>query len=77
MGMAEGVFHNKFKKYELRALCFRENGRFLTKYGHGSSVFYREWSFFTKYGHPSSYFFVKNRKKGILLTFLAHNAVKF
>ena len=43
----------------MRAGCSRENRRFLTKYG-----------------HESSNFFMKIRKKrGILLTFLAHNIV--
>ena len=37
---------------------------FLTKYGHESSLFFREWTIFlTKYGHESIDFFVKNRKK--------------
>ena len=28
----------------MRAMSFRENGRFLTKYGHENSVFFRGWT---------------------------------
>ena len=31
---------------------------------------FRKWTFFTKCGHESSDLFVKNGKKGVLLTFL-------
>ena len=50
-----------WQNIDLRAVCFLENGRF-----------------FTKYGHKSDDFFVRNRKKkGIILTSLAHNIVLF
>ena len=54
MGMAPGGFH---KINDMRAQCFRENGRFLTKYGHESIVFFFEnGRFFTKYVHESVVF---------------------
>ena len=63
----------------MRGSCFWEDRRFLTKYGHESNVFFREFTFFlTKYGHESIDFFVKNREKnGILLTLLAHKQYSF
>ena len=37
MGMTAGVLH---EKDDMRALCFLENGSFLSKYGPESSVFF-------------------------------------
>ena len=47
---------------------------FLTKYGHEKSVFFREWTFFDKMWAWELWFFREKseKKKGILLTFLAH-----
>ena len=39
--------------------------------------FLKNGSFDTKYGHESGDFSVKKRKKGILLTLMAHNLVSF
>ena len=47
MGMRAGGFSWKiWKNNDMRAQWFCENGRFLTKYGHGRIVFFREWTFF-------------------------------
>ena len=56
MGMAPGGFH----KINDRAQCFRENGRFLTKYRHESILFFENGRFLTKYVHESVDSFVKN-----------------
>ena len=39
---------NNLKKNDLRALCILEKLRFLTKYGHNSRMFFREWTIFDK-----------------------------
>ena len=47
---------------------------FSTKYGHESIGFFREWTFFDKIWVWEQWFFhEKWKKKGIPLTFLAHN----
>ena len=65
MGMtAEGFSWKIWKKNDIRALCFWENGQFFFKIWQDSSEFFwRKEGFFTKYGHESSFFFVKNRRK--------------
>ena len=63
MGTTRGFLIESFKKYDMNALCFWENGSCLTKYGHASSVLFREWTFLTKYWYESSDFIVNNWKK--------------
>ena len=53
---------------------FERMGVFLTKYGHESVVFFREWTLFWQYmGMRADIFREKSEKKDILLTFLTHN----
>ena len=63
MGMT-GSLYEKVDKNDMRAQCFLENRRFLTKYGHESRFFYLNWHFLTIYGHQSRDFFMKNGEKG-------------
>ena len=46
---------------------------YFSKYRQESIVIFREWTFFTKCGHERRDFFVKNRKKGFMLSFMTLN----
>ena len=72
MCIIKGGFSWKFEKNVLRKSYFWENRRFLTKYGHASYFFFRDWTFF---GREQWFFREKSWKKGILWTFLAHNII--
>ena len=39
---------NNLKQNDMRASCILEKLRFLTKYGHNSRMFFREWTIFDK-----------------------------
>ena len=58
-----GFWMKNLNKITWQHLYFCESWRFLTKYGHESSVCFRELTFLSQYGHESSWFFVTNRKK--------------
>ena len=74
--MATGGFiWNFFKSYE--SALFLKIWRFLTKYGHESSLLSENVPYLSKYGSDNSDFLWKIGKKGILLTFLAYNLMKF
>jgi len=62
----------KIKKKTWEHRVFKRVDVFLTKRGDESHFFLENEHFLTKHEHKSSnFFFVRNRKKGIILTFLA------
>ena len=63
MCMMAGGFSWEIFKNDIRAPCFWEKKRFLTKYGHQIYVFLDIGFFWTKFRRKSSHFFVKSRKK--------------
>ena len=63
MGIRVWGFYEKKWKNDMRALCFKESGRFFDKIWTWELFVFRERTFLTKYGHKSSDFFVRNRKK--------------
>ena len=66
----KGLFHEKFKKNEMRTLCFWEMDVFSTKYGAWEYRVYREWTFvLKKYEHKSSYFSWNSGKQGYPIDF--------
>ena len=77
MGMTAGGFSWQIWKNDMKALSFLENRCFFWQnMDMRAGCFFRMEVLLTKYGHKSSDFFMRNRKKkGILLTFLAHNIV--
>ena len=66
---------NKNKKQTWEHFVFKRVDVFLTKRGDESYFFLENGRFLIKYGHQSSNFSWEIGKKGILLTFLAHNRV--
>ena len=65
MGKTVGGFSLQIWKNDMRAPCFWENGGFSTKYGHESSVFFREWTFFWQnMGTRAVIFLEKSEIKG-------------
>ena len=63
MGMNAGIFNENFDTNYTRAICFCENGHFLTKYGHKSRCFLGNGRFFDKICALEPLFFREKSEK--------------